>query len=175
MVGGNIAAAISAEDENYREDYQEEWWEVPQLFPRYARTRRRKFVMEVYRCLGHFYFKRSYHMTYESFCRLHHGKLSCGIQAAVRVMRKYKLRGLKSLISTTPPVPNGPVTTSIPWACTLQYFAGGSPYDLGSGGGRNNHVNLGSARTEGGSNLKPVFFFKTTAPRLEGRDKTVFF
>jgi len=118
VVGGNIAAAISAEDENYREDYQEEWWEVPQLFPRFAHTRHQQFVIEVYRCLGPFYFRRAYRMTYESFCRLH-GKLSHGIHAAARVLRKYKLRGLQLLISTPPPVPNGPVTTSIRLACAL--------------------------------------------------------
>jgi hypothetical protein len=45
LLFGNIAAAISADDENYREGYQEEWWKVPQLFPRYAHTRCRQFVI----------------------------------------------------------------------------------------------------------------------------------
>jgi hypothetical protein len=29
-----------------------------------------------------------------------------------------------------PPVPNGPISTSVRLACALQYFAGGSPYDI---------------------------------------------
>lgn len=33
-------------------------------------------------------------------------------------------------ISKPPPVPNGRIPTSIRLACALQYFAGGSPYDL---------------------------------------------
>jgi len=119
LIVGNLAAAIAAKNER----------EATLHTPRYARTRRRHFVMEVYRNLGPSYFRRAYRMTYESVCHLHH-KLSPGIKAAVRVLRKYQLRGLQSSISKPPPVPNGPIPTSIRLACALRYFAGGSPYNL---------------------------------------------
>ncbi len=104
----NLAAAIDAENER----------EVIQHTPRYARTRRRQFVVEVYQNLSPSYFRRAYRMTYQLFCHLHN-KLSSGIKAAVRVLGKYQLRGLKTAISKPPPVPNGRIPTSIRLACAL--------------------------------------------------------
>ena len=119
LIVGNLAAAIAAKKQR----------EATPHTPLYARTWRRQFVVEVYRNLGSSYFRRAYNMTYESFCHLHH-KRSPGIKAAARVLRKYQLRGLQSSISKPPPVPNGPIPSSIRLACALRYFAGGSPYDL---------------------------------------------
>ena len=65
LIVGNLAAAIAAKNER----------EATPHTPRYARTRRRQFVVEVYLNLGPSYFRRAYCMTYESFCHLHH-KLS---------------------------------------------------------------------------------------------------
>jgi hypothetical protein len=63
--------------------------------PRYPYYRRRRTVREVYRMIGDTYFRRAYRMNYQSFLRLHE-KLSTGIQAALRIILKYELKGLAS-------------------------------------------------------------------------------
>ncbi len=68
-------------------------------------------------------------MTYESFCCLHK-KIKFGIQAAARRLQKYINRGSRGENYVPPPIPNGPVCTSVRLACALRYFAGGSPYDI---------------------------------------------
>ena len=68
-------------------------------------------------------------MTYESFCRLRM-KIKFGIQAAARRLLKYINRGSQGENYVSPPIPNGPVCTSVCLACALHYFAGGSPYDI---------------------------------------------
>ena len=115
LIVGNLAAAIAAKNER----------EATSHTPRYARTQRRQFVVGVYRNLGPSYFRRVYRMSYESFCHLHH-KLSPGIKAAVRVLRKYQQRGLQSSISKPPPFPNGPIPTSIHLACMMTWFSLGT-------------------------------------------------
>ena len=115
LIVGNLAAAIAAKKER----------EATPHTPRYTRTRLRQFVVEVYRNLGPSYFRRVYRMSYESFCHLHH-KLSPGIKAAVRVLRKYQQRGLQSSISKPPPFPNGPIPTSIRLACMMTWFSLGT-------------------------------------------------
>ena len=107
LIVGNLAAAIDAENRTRR-----------------RRTCRRMFVDDVYRNLGPLYFRRAYCMTYESFCHLHH-KTFRGIKAAARTLRKYQLRGLKSSNHTPPPVPNGPIPTSIVWHVHCNTLQGG--------------------------------------------------
>ena len=97
--------------------------------PRYPYYRRRRTVREVYRMIGDTYFRRAYRMNYQSFLRLHE-KLSTGIQAALRLILKYELKGLASDNSKPPPIPNGPISTKVRLAVALRYFAGGSPYDI---------------------------------------------
>ena len=89
-------------------------------------------------------------MTYESFLVLHE-KLKAGItHAATEALAAHdslllkqpsnnnttRTRGRGNFTSKkinkykAPPVPNGPISTSVRLACALRYFAGGSPYDL---------------------------------------------
>jgi hypothetical protein len=57
-------------------------------------------------------------------------KLKYGIRETARRLQKYRNRGLRGGNYVPPPIPNGPVTTSVRLACALRYFAGGSPYDI---------------------------------------------
>ena len=93
------------------------------------RCRRRRSVVEVYQNIGPNYFRRAYRMTYYCFCRLHM-KLKYGIRETARRLQKYRNRGLRGGNYVPPPIPNGPVTTSVRLACALRYIAGGSPYDI---------------------------------------------
>jgi DDE superfamily endonuclease len=86
-------------------------------------------------------------MTYESFWVLHE-KLKDGISTAASKYSSGHLkrappsnngvvrRGRGNFTSKktpkymSPPVPNGPIPTSVRLACAIRYFAGGSPYDL---------------------------------------------
>lgn len=102
-----------------------------------ARPRIRRSVEEIYESLGPTYFRRAYRMTYESFLKLHQ-KLHEGIQRVVSVVSVEKRNKRVSQRGTyrrdrhfkTPPVPNGPIATTVRLACAIRYFAGGSPYDL---------------------------------------------
>ena len=102
-----------------------------------ARPRMRRSVAEIYESLGPTYFRRAYRMTYESFLKLHQ-KLQEGILHAVSVVagekrnKRVSQRGtyLRNRHFKTPPVPNGPIATTVRLACAVRYFAGGSPYDL---------------------------------------------
>ena len=55
--------------------------------PRFARSRKRRSVEEVYQCLGPSYFRRAYRMTYEVFWILH-AKLQTGILAVLKQSRR---------------------------------------------------------------------------------------
>jgi DDE superfamily endonuclease len=86
-------------------------------------------------------------MTYESFWVLHE-KLKDGILTAASkyssghskraatpingVVRRGRgnFSSKKTPKYMAPPVPNGPIPTSVRLACAIRYFAGGSPYDL---------------------------------------------
>ena len=57
-------------------------------------------------------------------------KLKYGIRETARRLQKYRNRGLRGGNYVPPPIPNGPVTTSVRLACALRYIAGGSPYDI---------------------------------------------
>ena len=78
---GNVASAIAAEYEGDKL--------CRRTRSRYARTHRQQLVTAVHHNLCPLYFRRAYHMTYESFCRLH-DKLSSGIQAAARFLRIFR-------------------------------------------------------------------------------------
>ena len=89
-----------------------------------AQPRIRRSVKEIYKCLGPVYFRRAYRMSYQSFWILH-SKLKPGIlEAMERPEEDFAIN------SSSPPVPNGPITTSVRLACALRYFAGGSIYDI---------------------------------------------
>jgi hypothetical protein len=90
-----------------------------------ARIRERRTVEDIYNCLGPRYFRRAYRMSYDSFCVLHN-KLEQGILDA---LDKRKIKGARQH-DRAPPIPNGPISTSVRLASALRYFAGGSPYDI---------------------------------------------
>ena len=92
-----------------------------------ARKRKRRTVEEVYECLGQNYFRRAYRMSYDAFRKLHN-KLRPGILQSIEDKRK-KYSSEKQH-TRAPPIPNGPISTSVRLACALRYFAGGSPYDI---------------------------------------------
>ena len=83
-----------------------------------SRYRVRNSVAFIFDALGPIYFRRAYRMTYESF-QLLFQKL------------EPKLGGL---IGECPEnhrhVTNGMITKAVRLACTIRYFAGGSPYDI---------------------------------------------
>ncbi|KAG7363561.1 DDE superfamily endonuclease [Nitzschia inconspicua] len=94
-----------------------------------ARVRQRRSVQDVYECLGPTYFHRAYRMSYESFWILH-DKLRDGIEEALKEKQtKVPDEGGK-LHNRAPPIPNGPICSSVRLACAIRYFAGGSPYDI---------------------------------------------
>jgi hypothetical protein len=69
-------------------------------------------------------------MSYPSFQRLHKllaTRINCSCLKLHRHIPKGGWRGGKFKPS---PIPNGQITTSVHLASALQYFAGGSPYDL---------------------------------------------
>ena len=69
-------------------------------------------------------------MSYELFRRLHK-LLANRINSARLKMCRYILKGgRKGGKFKLPPIRNGQISTRVHLACALQYFAGGSPYDL---------------------------------------------
>lgn len=96
-----------------------------------ARHRVRRTVKDVYNCLGPTYFRRAYRMTYHSFWVLH-SKLKQGILDAHKKLKEHDndVCDLPKIHGRPPPIPNGPISTSVRLACALRYFAGGSPYDI---------------------------------------------
>jgi len=97
---------------------------------RRAIFRVRRSVGEIYRGLGDRYFRRAYRMHYESFVYLH-GKLEGRIESSRLKSRGYNKKGGRNDGNySLPPIPNGPITTSVRLACAIRFFAGGSPYDI---------------------------------------------
>ena len=69
-------------------------------------------------------------MHYESFWCLHK-KLDELIESARLKSQGYNKKGGRAGGNySLPPVPNGPITTSVRLACAIRFFAGGSPYDI---------------------------------------------
>ena len=90
----------------------------------------RRSVEEIYTGMGPYYFRRAYRMKYESFWILHE-HLEMGIEVARLESKEYKNRGGRDGgMYVLPPVPNGPISTSVRLACALWYFAGGSSFDI---------------------------------------------
>lgn len=121
---------------------------TPNRLGKPPRYRHRRSVEQIYACLGDVYFRRAYRMSYASFWVLH-GKLHDGIVAASalranitkqnRIHVKQQQQQEEGNIPekpprtgnfTVPPIPNGPVPTSVRLACAIRYFTGASPYDL---------------------------------------------
>ena len=126
LVAKIVARAVADEEYHSSIDWTHH---IRHRDPRYPYYRRRRTVREVYRMIGSAYFRRAYRMDYQSFLRLHE-KLSTGIQAALRIILKYELKGLAGENSKPPPIPNGPISTKVRLAVALRYFSGGSPYDI---------------------------------------------
>jgi hypothetical protein len=93
------------------------------------RPRLRRSVAEVYSILGGIYFRRAYRMTYYSFCTLHR-KLEEGIRVAVADLKPPQKGGRNGGRYKPPPVPNGPIASSMRLACWLRMASGASPYYL---------------------------------------------
>jgi hypothetical protein len=84
--------------------------------------RRRHATMHgIYEQLGPAYFRRAFHMKYESFCKLNNILSSYIIKLARKRGAKPNLMGQG---------PNGRIAPSIRLGCALRYFAGGSVYDI---------------------------------------------
>ena len=97
---------------------------------RIAKPRRRHSVHEIYISLGDTYFRRAYHMSYPLFQRLHKllaTRINC---ARLKLRHHIPKGGRRGGKFKPPPIQNGQISTSVCLACALQYFAGGSPYDL---------------------------------------------
>jgi hypothetical protein len=76
-------------------------------------------------------FRRAFRMTIDAFWRLH-SLLLPHIRTAIIGKRKdYQSKGGREGGGyVLPPIPNGPITTSIRLGAALRYFAGGSAYDI---------------------------------------------
>ena len=106
---------------------------------RVARTRHQRSVQEVYDGLGPTYFRRAYRMEYSTFWLLH-DKLTASMEENLYRVRRRPLpgdgvgdigcRGRQGGNYSLPPIPNGPIQTSVRLACVIRYFAGGCPYDM---------------------------------------------
>ncbi len=81
------------------------------------RQRRRRSVRDIYNELGAIYFQRAYRMTYQSFKRF-----------AV-LLRPYILAACGKT-GTPMNYRNGPILPDVQLACAIQWFAGGSAYDI---------------------------------------------
>ena len=125
-----IQAAVAASAAHFH--LQEEGYRrVPTRTGKCARRRTRQSVAEIYNCLGPIYFRRAYRMTYASFWRLHdllEEKINT-VAAQVRGYNKKSGDGGDNNCSS-PPIPNGIISSSARLGIALRYFAGGSPYDI---------------------------------------------
>ena len=68
-------------------------------------------------------------MTHDSFWRLFY-ILSPYIDEATQKGNRFQSKGVRGDCYLPPPVPNGPILASSRLACSIRYFAGGSPYDI---------------------------------------------
>ena len=87
---------------------------------------------QTYERLGAAGFRRAYRMSYESFCKLH-DLLQEGIQKNVRLLRPSTATGNDKRNRTNmkpPPVPNGPITTSMRLLVALRFFKGCPSFDV---------------------------------------------
>jgi hypothetical protein len=84
-----------------------------------TRAQKRRAVQLIYEELGLVYFKRSFRMSYQSFCEL--SELMA--PTILRVLNYKEGQGYRTR-------PNGRISPSARLACALRYFAGGDPYDI---------------------------------------------
>lgn len=92
----------------------------------------RRSVAEVYDSVNPTYFLCAYHMSLESFHQLHFILLSHIIVAIDEWRTNYeKLGGRTGGKYLPPPMPNGQIYYSVCLAHVMQYFTGGSPYNIG--------------------------------------------
>ncbi|KAL3799112.1 LOW QUALITY PROTEIN: hypothetical protein HJC23_002240 [Cyclotella cryptica] len=75
-----------------------------------------RIVHDIYLCLGAKDFQRAYHMTYQSFCKLHQKVRHVG--------------GRRDNQPEPPPITNGKIGSAVWLGCALRYFSGGSPCDI---------------------------------------------
>ena len=97
---------------------------------RFPQPRKRIQVSEVFDVMGARIFRRAFRMSFDGFWRLHSillPHISSAIDESSAYERKGGRDGGRFLL---PPIPNGPITTSVRLGAALRYFAGGSPYDI---------------------------------------------
>ena len=75
--------------------------------------------MDVYNCLGHSYFQYAYRMLLESFFNLHVILLPHIIVATDDCYQYKKVGGRTGGNYMPPPIPNGPVSSSVRLACAI--------------------------------------------------------
>jgi hypothetical protein len=98
--------------------------------PCFVHPRKRISVHDVFLSMGPRLFRRAFRMHFDSFWCLH-SILSNNITASMDKAQSYSRKGGRSGGNCSlPPVPNGPIPSSIRLACALWYFAGGSAYDI---------------------------------------------
>ena len=89
-------------------------------------------VKGVYLCLGINYFHQAYRMSFKSFWVLHN-KLKGSIELYANLVQKRKVpsdTGRLHVKYIDPQAPNRKIPSSVLLALAIQYFAGGSTYDL---------------------------------------------
>jgi DDE superfamily endonuclease len=99
---------------------------------RYDPIRTRVSSEQSYERLGPAGFRRAYRMTYESFCKLHE-LLEEGIKRNIRRLRPSTATGNDTRNRSNmkpPPVPNGPITTSMRLLVALRFFKGCPSFDI---------------------------------------------
>jgi hypothetical protein len=104
--------------------------ELPKRSVWFAQQRRRISIPEVFNSMGPRIFRSAFCMTLDSFWRLHSILLPY-ICTATDAMSGYERKGGRNGGNySLPPIPNGPITSSIHLGAALRYFAGGSAYDI---------------------------------------------
>jgi hypothetical protein len=95
-----------------------------------TQRRQRISMPEVFNSMGPRIFRRAFRMTLDSFWRLH-SILLPHIRTAADATSGYERKGGRNGGNySLPPIPNGPITSSIRLGAALRYFAGGSAYDI---------------------------------------------
>jgi hypothetical protein len=87
-------------------------------------------VKAINKCLGPYYFKHVYRMSYASFWQLY-SMLAPKIEATREAYYGYEKKGGRAGGNyVDPPIPNCPISGSVCLACALRHLAGGSPYNI---------------------------------------------
>jgi len=114
MTYQNVQSSIEADEEarsiSERGKRKNDRFECPTV------RRERKTLSQVYRELGHAYFRRSFRMTFSVFGRL--------FKLLVPYMKEFVSDDDKNHS------PNGPITLTVRLACGIRFFAGRDAYDI---------------------------------------------